>query len=333
MRKGAGVIAAAALTSFALVGATSASASTEVGDDCQANDAAANHTFVPLSSTGTLPISVPSSGVITRWRVSSAETGSFVERLLVLRPTGNANEFRVVGESAPATILPGVNTVDTRIPTEAGDRLGVYGSTAGSGTLYCSTGNGGDQLGDFDSEAPFGSVQTFIPTPGSSVPVSGIVEPDADGDGYGDETQDRCPQSATFQIECPLIRLDALAIPKKKLILVLVATSYTAPVDVYGQVKWGFKPKPKGTKHRAAHRARRHKAKLIVGLSGGPTQTVFGGAIARFKVRLPRTVQRRLRRTSRKRTLRGKLTVSATNLAGVVTKDRVGVRVKGWKRP
>lgn len=50
-----------------------------------------------------------------------------------------------------------------------------------------------------------GSTQTFDPVPGSGgrVNVSAIVEPDADADGFGDETQDLCPTDASTAGTCP----------------------------------------------------------------------------------------------------------------------------------
>ncbi|MBS1845097.1 MAG: hypothetical protein JST53_11825 [Actinobacteria bacterium] len=34
---------------------------------------------------------------------------------------------------------------------------------------------------------------------------TGAIEPDADGDGYGDLTEDGCPQSADFHTACPTV--------------------------------------------------------------------------------------------------------------------------------
>jgi hypothetical protein len=45
--------------------------------------------------------------------------------------------------------------------------------------------------------------------------VSAVVESDADGDGYGDVTQDLCPQSATTQAACPAPDTTVTKKPKK----------------------------------------------------------------------------------------------------------------------
>ena len=35
---------------------------------------------------------------------------------------------------------------------------------------------------------------------GTTLLVSGVIEPDADNDGYGDETQDACPAEASLHV-------------------------------------------------------------------------------------------------------------------------------------
>jgi hypothetical protein len=40
--------------------------------------------------------------------------------------------------------------------------------------------------------------------PGARWNISAVVESDADGDGYGDVTQDACPESAKTQVTCPV---------------------------------------------------------------------------------------------------------------------------------
>lgn len=73
----------------------------------------------------------------------------------------------------------------------AGDRLGLYvptGSVAGSG----STGATGSTLGTFTGELTGTAGPTGTP-PDIRMNLEATVEPDADGDGFGDVTQDACP--------------------------------------------------------------------------------------------------------------------------------------------
>jgi hypothetical protein len=43
------------------------------------------------------------------------------------------------------------------------------------------------------------------PEPETLVNISVVLEPDADHDGFGDETQDQCPTNATTQGPCPTV--------------------------------------------------------------------------------------------------------------------------------
>lgn len=72
-----------------------------------------------------------------------------------------------------------------------------------------------------------------------------MIEPDADGDGYGDETQDKCPQSALAQVACPVVKLSVSASAKKKQATILVTDDVPASVTVGGQVALGKGKKAK----------------------------------------------------------------------------------------
>ena len=149
-----------------------------------------------------------------------------------------------------------------------------------------------------------------------------MVEPDLDNDGYGDETQDRCPRSAAYQGECPVVTLAANGKARKRSIQVRVTASSEASVLVFGQVGWNFQPKrkPKSGKGKTA--------RLIVGLSGG-TKTVLPGETAGFTIPLPKTVLRRLSRIAPSESLKAKITVRATDLAGRNTNRRLTVTLRG----
>ncbi len=301
----------------ALTAVSSAGAATEVGNDC-VGDSASFKTLVQVANApgSALPASVPAAGVVTKWKANVAPfMGQYSEKLKVVRDTGNPNEFLTVAESAFETVVGGQNFFDARIPVQAGDHIGAYGPAATE--IYCSTADPGDQVAVYSGDAPVGSIHTFG-SPNGQMAVSAIVEPDADGDGYGDETQDGCPQSASIQVACPVVALDATAIAKKRSILLLVSASSTAQVKVYGQAKWGFKPKHKSAASK----------KLIVGLHGG-TQTVQPGHIARFKVPLPKTVRRRLGRITSRESIKVTLKARATDLASRITSDSVKLKLKG----
>jgi hypothetical protein len=329
--RGAGV--AGVLAAAALVNGPAASASTEVGNTCTADIGHENATELQLSKAqgDTTPIAVPAVGVVTAWKTKLVSTPNvIVQRMRVFRATGNPNEFATVAETSLQVAVAGSNSFETRIPVQAGDRFGAFGP---AGTLTCTTGNPADSMGTFTGDALVGSTHTYTAGPGDQVAISAVVEPDTDGDGYGDETQDKCPQVAALQTACPAITLDAFPIVLKRSILVLVSASSSSSVHVFGQVSW--KLKAKGS-------ARSSKAKpgsgapattgLIVGLTGG-TQTVNPGEVAHFNVKLPKSVKRRLSRTPPSKSLKARLTASTIDLAGRVSTRVLTVRLPGQNRP
>lgn len=179
-----------------------------------------------------------------------------------------------------------------------------------------------------------GETRVFKAESDVGTPVTALVEPDADGDGYGDETQDGCPQSAATATECPPpVDLDVTAKARKRSILLSVRADAEASVDVYGQVGWNFKPRRKARgEDRRAHAARKRGVKrLIVGLDGG-TKRVAPGAATRFTIRLPKQVRLRLSRLTRRESVRAKLTLRATSVVGLTKNTRLRVKLRGWRR-
>jgi hypothetical protein len=299
-----------------LVGASPATAATEIGSDCQATSGVGGYTFVQLKrvSGGSLPIAAPSGGVVTKWKVNSGVPTAVGQKLQILRPTGVPNQFQTVAESTPATVSLGLNSFDTRLPIQAGDRPAVAGAPGGSvaAPLYCGTGNPADEMGALTPESTLGSTNTYPPAPGLVAAVSAIVEPDADSDGFGDETQDKCPQSNAVQAPCPTIALSASSIVKKGFARALITSNVQASVTVTGKVKLG---KGKTAK-----------------LSGG-VQVVTPGTIAKFTLIFPAGLKSKLKELSRKQSLQLVLTATAPNIVGAPTVSTLKAKVKGQKKP
>ena len=330
----------AALAALGLLGPAGAAAATRVGNTCEANAAASTPTFIQLSRAEPGPdLSVPSAGVLSSWSVSVVPiVGSRPQVLKILRPTGVSNRFQVVAESAAGSVISGANSFDARISVEAGDRLGLVAAPPSEATLYCAPTEPSDAIGIFTGDAAVGGSFDFEEASGLQVPVSALVEPDADGDGYGDETQDNCPQSSLFSGECPPpVTLIVKPKVRKRSILLGVTPSGAASVDVYGQVGWNFQSKrgkQRGhRRHRGAHASKRKKniKRLIVGLNGGIKQ-VTPGVLTRFTIRLPGPVKLRLSRLTRRESIRAKLTLRATNPAGIAKNTRLRVKLRGWRK-
>lgn len=312
-------IGAAAIALF-LPAVPSASAATEVGGACVANASEASLTALSLSGTGSLiPTKVPSAGVVTSWKLQvSPGKGPLAQRLQVFQPISHTHLFLTTAASETETVVAGANTFATRIPVETGDRIGLYGPIE---TLFCDK-DAASTSAVFKGEAPVGFPQTFGVENEIGTPVAALVEPDVDGDGYGDESQDRCPQSDAVQVKCKLVRLGVTAIARDRSILFRVDVDARATVHVFGQVGWGFKPNPK---------APGHTTRLIIALSGS-TETVVPGKTAELGIRLPKAVRRRLGRLTPDESVRAKIAVSATSRQGVETVRRLRVKLKGQER-
>ena len=143
----------------------------------------------------------PSQGVLTAWRIQgTAETG-VVARLKVGRGAGG-DTYSIVGQSPTQAIAPStLNSFPDRVPVRAGDFLGLWIDSPAPSTNCYRLGSGyasASEPGDVQPGAP----TAFTPSTGGQFNVAATVEPDADGDGFGDETQDACPVDPLLQVEC-----------------------------------------------------------------------------------------------------------------------------------
>jgi hypothetical protein len=324
MRKHRGVSALVALAALLLAAAPAASAAENAGWSCTANDSEANLTLLATGSSG-IPMmpSIPPEGpkVITGWKVQvGAGLGPVPQRLEVFEVRSEFSDYEKIGESALEVLVEGTNSFPTRIPVDEGDSVGLYGP---SGTLLCGKESGAISM-LYEGAVATGETKQFKGEIEVGTPVTVTVEDDRDGDGYGDETQDRCPTSPAYQGDCPVVTLTANGKARKRSILVRVSASSEASVFVFGQVGWNFQPKrkPKPGKGKTA--------RLIVGLRGG-TKAVLPGETARFTIPLPKTVLRRLGRLEPNRSLKAKITVLATSLANQTFDRRLTVKLKGQK--
>jgi len=301
----------------------------ELGDRCVADSTVTDRTAIVINNSfnsgAELPVNVPPEGskVITRWRVQAEPGLEPIAQQLVAFKQVEAEEDQKVGESALETIVGGANEFAARITVPEYGHIGLAGP---DGTLLCAE-EDRHLAGIVEGEWAIGETRHFETEIDLGVPVTATVEPDADHDGYGDESQDRCPQSAAFQSDCPPpVTLAVTAKARKRSILLRVTPSAEASVLVYGQVGWNFMPKP----HAQAHASKQGTKRLIVGLDGG-TKDVSPNATTRFTVNLPKTVKRRLSRITVRESVRAKLTLRATNAAGIGKNTRVRVTLRGWR--
>jgi Bacterial Ig domain len=127
---------------------------------------------------------VPADGVITRWRVKAGPDVTPV-RLRVLRP----GPLREVGRSSLQESEPDAVTVlEARLAVLAGDRIALD-CCATRGRFFTSPGPS-----DLWTPPLADGAIAPAPTDVALIPIlNADIEPDADGDGFGDESQDNCP--------------------------------------------------------------------------------------------------------------------------------------------
>ena len=307
---------AAAVAALLGVGSAGASAAQEVGSTCVANQTRINSTALVLYTNGALnpqPNVIP-GGVITRWKVQAPPNQApILQRLVVNRQVGDQDDNKV-GESALETVGPGINEFATRVPAPEYAHVGLTGP---DGALYCD-GVAMATAGIVEGEWPVSETRHFGVEVDDSVPVVAVVEPDRDNDGYGDETQDGCPQSAMYQSGCPLVHLDVVARARRGAIFVDVTPTAEAKVSAWGQVGPG--PKSKAGKSRPGR---------TIHLRATKYRWIAGGVATRIKLALPKSVIRRLNRTPRRETLPAKVFVHSMDLAGRPSTEKMAVVLRG----
>ncbi len=192
----------ATLATSALVGAASAAASVQIGATFTPNlgCGSPNATLQAVSPSG--QYAAPSAGVLTSW--SFQADGSPPQlKLKVGRPAGG-NNFTIVGDSPRQTMTPNaLNTFPTRIPVQAGDVIGYYheGPAGGDKCVRNAAPTYSTRFVNVDP-AP-GSTMAYMTVGALQIDLSTVLEPDADHDGYGDETQDKCVGTAGTFNGCP----------------------------------------------------------------------------------------------------------------------------------
>ena len=175
-----------------------AQAATVVGSSLAASDA---NTSENCNGTGectqwnsTLPGAtlVAPAGVVTAYTVRSAV--GIQARIRVLRGTSGATTAVV---SSSYASIPGTDVahkVDTRLTVQAGDVLAL-GLPSANDPPYAVTSNGtqGRCFNHFQADPADGETQsTELCSNERELLYNATVEPDADADGYGDESQDLC---------------------------------------------------------------------------------------------------------------------------------------------
>ncbi|MBJ7329368.1 MAG: hypothetical protein JHC95_05685 [Solirubrobacteraceae bacterium] len=173
--------------------APAAEAGTTIGSPLSATPIA-EWTECDTHSCTVLGPTVTSTGAVASIRVRSAENAQL--RLLVLRPQAGAYVL-VSSEASRFWAAPDAPTSRVSTPVQGGDVLAV--TTEGDDIPPIFAAAPGARWDAFEHD-PWTVGVVAAPTfsvPNEDLQMQATVEPDADGDGYGDETQDKCPAEAS----------------------------------------------------------------------------------------------------------------------------------------
>ena len=185
----------AALLACLLALPASASGAVNLGQtyqDTASQDCGANTTVVQVADTDP-GYEVETPGVITELRTEdqAADGG----RLHVFRPRGN-DQVTILA-SLPFEPKDGIIRIPAQVRVQPGDVLGL--SAKADSTVRCGIPGTGasDILGFYNGATDDTGDFTLGGAQAGRANVAATLEPDADGDGFGDETQDRCADDAT----------------------------------------------------------------------------------------------------------------------------------------
>ena len=158
----------------------------------------AGQLYIPTADPTGHGYAVPAGGgVVTSvsgWlEASSAATA----RVFMVR--GTAPSYLVLGGGTLSIAGTGTfekATAATRIPVQEGDRVAVATPSSGGATVGATNVSGTVRFGAGQVPADGATINTssgFNDQANAAMSIAAVVEPDADHDGYGDETQDSCP--------------------------------------------------------------------------------------------------------------------------------------------
>ncbi|TML03394.1 MAG: DUF11 domain-containing protein [Actinobacteria bacterium] len=140
----------------------------------------------------------PFDGVVVHWSVKSGSAASGLA-LRALRPAGTNSYTGAATSEQQSMSQAGTTTFASHMAVKAGDILGLDDRTAGGAKIAATS----TTTAVFVFGAPIGS---FTATPSKQANrellMNADIEHDADGDGYGDETQDLCPDDPTRHTAC-----------------------------------------------------------------------------------------------------------------------------------
>jgi hypothetical protein len=143
----------------------------------------------------------PADGVIVRFRLRTSAAEPVTLRLATVTKSGDTLLAQAV-RTGPTVTTAGTGAIEefpARLTAHAGEHLALDAPAA-----HMVYNQGGDQFTPLyapplvEGQGPRGPSGE----PTGELLVQAVIEPDADGDGFGDETQDGCPSQRSTQGAC-----------------------------------------------------------------------------------------------------------------------------------
>jgi hypothetical protein len=184
--------------------------------------------FTALQAASVVPNQyvAPAAGVITSFS-TAAKTGVLgTARAVIFVPAG-AGTYTQVGKSDFGAVTPSsVSTFSTRIPVPAGAILGIQFT---NGAMACAQAQAASTINYNSAYSPDSPAGPFSGSPGPFLlNVAAVWESDADADGFGDVTQDFCPQSGLAHVACPAPDTKVTKQPRKSSTTQKVRITFTS---------------------------------------------------------------------------------------------------------
>jgi hypothetical protein len=267
----------------------------------------------------------PTNGVVTRWRIKTDGGAAGPFSLRVFRPNLATGTGTGVATGPPESPAAGqtLHTFPARLPIAAGDGIGINGSPSSPPTpqpgqpfgAYLADHPGAllvvwvPALGDGETRAPSGT------EPDTELLVNADVEPDQDGDGFGDESQDQCRTDnvpAGGPCTAPTGRLGGRRtqrLRQRAVVVTVAGVSENSTATARGNMNV-----PGGSRVFRLRRAQRQ---------------VAAGGRATLRLRMPRRAIKAARRAlARRKRVRASVRVTLTDAGGNARTLRRAVRIR-----
>ncbi len=271
---------------------------------------------VPTAPNGDLSSQgAPMSGVITKFRIKAiGDGGPATATFRLADVTANPGDPSAIATSAgtgPTVQIPADNggdapitQVGARLPVAAGQHLAVDGS-ANLEALHVSDGGKWTYIYGPPLVDGQGGRDSTLAT--EELLVQADIEPDADHDGFGDETQDQCSTQATTQGPCDTAAptVSGLKVTRGSKVSYTLSEAATVKFRL-AKASVGRKVKGKCVRKTRRNRKRRHCTRFVTVGAGfnGP------GAAGGNSVAIPKIRGRKLGAG------KYKLTMTVTDVAG-----------------